>query len=99
MSKTKEMTREDFIEALGDHWDSDHPGAAVVAAAAVVGPNVRRIAKFTGLPRSVVAKCGRNLRSSGLWQNNKIDRGWIEDGLELSLQGLVAEGLLEAVEG
>lgn len=73
--------------------------ALVVVSAFVVGPNVKRISVFTGLPRETVAEYARLLRQNGIWRGGKIlvegEDG--PDGIETALMVGVALGHFETV--
>lgn len=87
--------------AKADGYDLDDPAEAVTLAAFVVGPNVRRIARFLGRSERWCQKPARILRSSGLWHGARIvvdDDGPGVDGVTVAMQCLVAKGMLERVE-
>jgi hypothetical protein len=48
----------------------------VMLASTVVGPNIKRIATYTGLTRDDVAKRSRNLRTNQVWQGASVPTDW-----------------------
>ena len=55
--------------------------AVVLLSSAQVGPNIRRLAKFTGYRSAEIAEFSRNLRKSRIWHGGRIQAGWFgEDG-------------------
>lgn len=92
---------ESFVAAIEpDGWDLDNPAEAVTLAAYVVGPSIKRIARFLGRPRHWVAEPARLLRDNGVWSAGRIvvDGEDGPDVTELALQVSVADGMLERVE-
>jgi hypothetical protein len=69
-------------------WDPglspDEPefrAAVVLMSSAHVGPNIRRLAKFTGYRSKEIAGFSRNLRKSQIWNGGRVQAGWFgEDG-------------------
>jgi hypothetical protein len=78
---------------------SDTFNAAVVTlASAIVGPNIRRLAKLTKLPLAYVTTIGRRLRENGIWMGSKVACDWNDKesgAIEFWLDVCVAQGLLE----
>ena len=72
--------------------------AVVVLAAAVVGPNIKRIASFTGYGRPFVAEKARRLRKQKVWVGGKLDVDWFkpkgEGVVAFWLDVVLADGLL-----
>lgn len=91
----------DEVRRLTKDKDEDGEGfrASVILLSSVnVGPNVKKIAKFTGYPRSFVWKIGKNLRDNGVWRGNKVAAGeWFEKGggVAFICDSLVAVGMLQ----
>jgi hypothetical protein len=56
--------------------------ALILACSVRIGPNVRRIAHYTGYPYQFVEEVGRRLRQSKIWNGRFIDAtNWCkEDG-------------------
>ncbi len=74
--------------------------ALALLASAVVGPNVRRITEFTGLPSDLVAEVGRRARKHGIWSGGRLDVEWADPeagAIAFCTDALVIEGLLERV--
>jgi CRP-like cAMP-binding protein len=69
----------------------------ILLASVVVGPNIKKIAKFTQIPREEVQKRGKNLRANGVWTRNKVACEWFEEhgGVAFIADSLVADGLVE----
>ena len=68
-------------------------------ASAVVGPNIRRISKFTKLPLARVTELSRLARKNKIFVGHKIAVEWFEKngGIALTLDAMVLDGLLEKV--
>lgn len=69
----------------------------ILLASAVVGPNIKRVAKFTGLTRDEVSQRAYFLRSNGIWNGNRVYANWDHptDGpRELKFDVAAAEGNL-----
>lgn len=78
--------------------DSDTGRAQIVLISALeVGPNQRKIAKFTGLSLPIVAKFAHNLKKNGVWKNGKVYADWFEEngGISFNLDTCVALGWLD----
>jgi len=73
--------------------------AVVLISSAHVGPNIRRLAKFTGYPSGQIATFGRNLRKSKIWRGGKIEAGWggKDGGIALACDINVALGFINRV--
>jgi hypothetical protein len=72
--------------------------AALLLSSASVGPNLRRLAKFAGMPRRVVRPWAQKFRQKGLWHGARVaDSGWFEKdgGIAFALDCCVARGLVE----
>ncbi len=57
--------------------------------------SVKRLAKMTGLPYSLVAKFAHNLRKNGVWKGRKIYANWSDKengGIEFELDTCIALG-------
>ena len=100
------MTLEEIKKAVGKMNDdkkfhADEPAdqaGLVLLAAAVVGPKVRAIARFTGLPQKTVSQFVTRLRCNGIFTRNKIRADWAdpkEGGIAFCCDVLVATGMLE----
>lgn len=68
--------------------------SVVLLASLEVGPNVRKLAKFTGYPAQLVAKFSYNLRESKVWRGGRVYANWFEkDGdVALALDSCIAVG-------
>ena len=100
------MTLEEIKEMVSegdpglDPTDEAYKTQVILLTSAVVGPNIKRIAKFTGYPRAAIAQRGANWRAAGIWDGGKViadnwddpDKGW----LGFILQSMVGDGILEA---
>jgi len=72
--------------------------ALVTLSSGVIGPNIRRLAKFTGLPIRFVTEIGRRLRQGHVWVGNKVSCDWNNKetgGVEFWLDVCVGQGLLK----
>lgn len=100
------MTREQLVAevkrmdpALSED-SSTFTVALILLASAVVGPNVVRISKLLGVPRSVVAHYSATLRRNRVWVRGKIRCNWHDEetgGAAFWIDVCVAEGLMERV--
>ena len=57
----------------------DFDAGLILLASAQVGPNIKRVAKFTGYSRKVVAEIGRKARDNGIWRGGKLDVEWCDE--------------------
>lgn len=87
-------------------WDPglspDDPGfraAVVLLSSAHVGPNIRRLSKFTGYRSGEIAEFGRRLRKSGIWTGSKVYAGWFgeDGGIAMACDINIALGYIERV--
>lgn len=71
--------------------------AVILLSSAVVGPNVKKIAKFSKLPRPLISEKAKNLRKGGVWVKDKLAVEWFDEngGIAFWADCLVADGLLE----
>jgi len=72
--------------------------AVILLSGLVVGPNAKKIAKFTGYPLNEVKLRADNLRSSGIWKGSKLAVDWFDEkdgAIAFWCDCLVADGLLE----
>ena len=70
----------------------------VLLASAFLGPNQMKLAKFTGYPRTLIAKFNRNLRDGGVWRHGRVCADWFDDekgGVALILDTCVAVGRMK----
>jgi hypothetical protein len=77
--------------------DEAYDVAVIMLAALEVGPNIRRIARFTQLTYRAVTEVSRRLRANGVWQGTKTVAGWAgkDGGLAFWLDDNVGLGYLE----
>ena len=71
--------------------------AVILLSSAVVGPNINKIAKFTGYSVGAVRQRARNLRANKVWVGSKVSAEWLDkkNGTVAFLcDCLVADGLL-----
>lgn len=67
-------------ECLDDEDDTDSIlVGAVIMAALYVGPNIVRLANFTGMSRKFVREISLNLRAAGIWDRNTMHLDQIFD--------------------
>jgi len=82
--------------------DDDSYKAAVIllASGVVVGPNIKRLAKFTRYPRLKVAKFSKRLREQGVWRGAKVHGDWFGEngGISFWLDVGVATGMFNVVQ-
>ncbi len=76
---------------------STHSAYLALLASAVVGPDIKRVAKLCKLRRDTVALFSKRLRRSRVWVGSRVACAWFEEGggLELALDVNVALGFLE----
>ena len=75
--------------------------AATLLAACVVGPSVKRIAKFLVLPRRVVAEFSRSARRNGIWRGGRVYGDYFNEetgGIELCLDANCLFGLMKRAD-
>lgn len=72
---------------------------AILLASALVGPNIRRIARFLCLPRRVVAGASDCAREQGIWRGGKVCANWFgaNGGAELVADTCVLLGWMDRV--
>ena len=81
--------------------DSDRFNTYVILlASAQVGPNIKRVAQFTGIPRVQVAQRAKNLRANGIWSGSQVLGNWDSKSgsLELKFDAAAAEGTMNRAE-
>lgn len=68
-------------------------------SSAVVGPNIKKIKKFSGLPLASVQKFSKIAHKNKIFVGNKLAVEWFEKngGIALIADGMVLDGLLERV--
>lgn len=79
----------------GQSEDEETFKAGVVLIASLrVGPNIRKLAKFTGYPYALIAKFAHNLRKSRVWRGGRVYANWFEKdgGVDFALDTGVAVG-------
>ena len=52
--------------------------ALILMASIVVGPNVKRLAKFCGLQRSFIYPISKRLRQNRVWVKHKVGNNWFD---------------------
>jgi len=74
--------------------------AVILLSALAVGPNIKKIAKFTGYTRKEIAERSKNLRKNKIWVGGKTNCDWFgeDGGIEFTCDSLVADGLMNRVE-
>jgi hypothetical protein len=76
--------------------DSAFVSAVILLSSAIVGPNMRKLARFTGYKLADVAQRGYRLRKNGIWVGRGVDCGeWSapkSGGIAFWLHVAVAEG-------
>lgn len=71
------------VQSLDPDLHTDSPtfsAAVLLLAAAEIGQNVDRLARYTGLRRDFVARCARRLCDNGVWRNGNIIHAWTGGG-------------------
>lgn len=98
------MTKEEIVKAIrkmdsGLKPDDEAFKAQLVMLSALDQEtlDVRKLAKFTGVPLGLVNKFAHNLRKAGTWQGRKIHANWFGEsgGIEFNLDVCVAIGWME----
>lgn len=77
--------------------DVTREAALILLAAAEIGQNVDRLARFTGVRRDIVARAARRLVDNGVWCGGNTVARWIEnvdDAESFWMDAAVAEGRL-----
>jgi len=84
------------IHGITEETDTIKTGV-ILLSSVNVGPNIKKIAKFTGYKRSEIAKRSKNLRENSVWVKDKVSCDWFEkDGsLAFILDCMVADGTLQ----
>ncbi len=87
-------------KTLKDEDDNDFKVAVVLLSSAIMGPNIKRLSKFTRYPRRWIAPLSRNMRKNKLWGKGVIYNDWFNKngGIEFFLHCAVAQGLVECKE-
>lgn len=77
--------------------EADFRAAVVLLSSAQIGPNIRRLAKFTGYRPDEIADFSRNLRKSQIWKGGRVYAGWFGEGggIALACDINVALGYIE----
>lgn len=89
--KIEEITA--VIDELdGDLTPEQRDVSIVLLASAAVGPNINKLAKFTGIPRERIRPWARNWRASGVWSNDKVCADW-QNG-ELGAIGFIMDTMV-----
>jgi len=86
---------------LGEHTDTFATAVCLLAAALVVGPNVRRVARFTGYHVPFVKSRFERLRKQGVIRRGKFNVEWdhkTEGGVAFWMDVCVAEGIMDRVQ-
>jgi hypothetical protein len=79
----------------------DFVAAAILIASSEVGPSIKRIAKFLGIPRGRFAWMAANLRRNGVWRREYVYCEWLDEnsgGAAFLMDSCVALGLLVRVK-
>jgi hypothetical protein len=74
--------------------------ALLLLASIVIGPDERKLSRFTRLNRAEVEFIGANLRSSGVWKDGKVRCDWFDrkyGGTAFRLDIAVGMGLLTKI--
>jgi len=73
--------------------------SVVLLSSVLVGPNIKRISKFTGYPYSLVSEFSKRLRENGVWKGGEIYANWMETngGIDFLCDSCVAVGMLRRV--
>ena len=61
-----------------DETNEAYDVAVILLSAIVVGSNIRRIARFSGLTYRAVTEIGRRLRTNGIWRGAKTRCNWAD---------------------
>lgn len=98
-----DLTLDEIKDALrkmdaGLSEDDDGFKAQVVMVSSLqVGPNVSRLAAFTGISKELITNFSRNLRKNGVWRGTRVYANWFETdgGIDFLLDTNVALGCIE----
>lgn len=77
--------------------DEGFKTALILLASIVVGPNIKRLATYTGLSRWDVSKRSRNLRHNRVWVRGRVHGDWFDKkhgGVAFWADVCVADGLM-----
>ena len=76
--------------------DPIYSAMLVLVSALRVGPNINRIAKFTGIDKKIIRPIARRLRENGVWRHDVMRYSWVEDGdsVAIIMDAQVATGKL-----
>lgn len=101
ISVTIEQIRED-IRQMDDGLEEDSDGfkvAVIVLSSAIIGPNIKRLARFTGYGRDFCSEISRHCREGGLWRGGRVyHSGWDDEktgGIAFWLDCALAQGYIE----
>ena len=81
-----------------DMNDEAAKAALVMLAATQIGQSQTKLAKATGVHRTLVAKFAHNLKKSGIWKNGQTHANWCdkkEGGIAFWCDVLVAQGMMQ----
>jgi hypothetical protein len=70
------------VARLDGSGDQDTPArdmATVLLAAVLLGQNIDRLARVTGVSREIVARAARRLVDNGVWQQGHTVGRWVDD--------------------
>lgn len=103
MSKSKLAILKDEIVRLEPTITPDDPSYTtylILLSSAIVGPNIKKIAKFAHIPRKDVRERAVNLRKNKVWVGGHVYAEWFEKdgGIAFICDALVADGLVKRAE-
>lgn len=81
--------------------DAGYASAAILLSALVVGPNIERLIKFTGLKRAEVKRVCNAARENNIFVGGRVKADWFKKGtgsFAFWADTLVCDGLLSRVK-
>lgn len=77
--------------------DTSYNTYLFLLSSSIVGPNIRKIRKFSGLPLADVQRFSKLARKSKIFVGNKLAVEWFEKngGIALTCDAMVLDGLLK----
>jgi len=93
----KEIIRLDKSMKTAGENDHGFRTAVILLSSIITGPNIKKLAKFTGYSRAEISIRASKCREQGIWVGSKIDcADWFKDSGAVSFwcDSLCADGLI-----